>query len=120
MRRWTARRLAFGGPELGFLSSAQRGLVFQDLALAEADDPVEFLDAAIEDVGQGSSAAAEAEALAGVSSRCAPDLFSQVGQDRIRSFGRPHIVADRTSGVGVGRTPCLATAARAAVRRSVR
>jgi transposase-like protein len=75
---------------IGLLSSAQRGLVFQDLALAEADDPVEFLDAAIADVGQGSSDAAEAEALAGVSSSCAPDLFSQVGQDRIRRFGCPH------------------------------
>jgi transposase-like protein len=60
------------------------------LALAEANDPVEFLDAAIEDVGPGGGDGAEAEAPAGVSSGCAPDLLSQVGQDRIRRFGCPH------------------------------
>lgn len=79
---------------IGLLSSAQRSLAFQDLALAEANDPVEFVDAAIEDVGQGGGDAAEAAAVAGVSWGCAPDLFSRVGQDRIRRFGCPHCGGD--------------------------
>ena len=64
---------------IALLSSAQRGLAFRDLALAEANDAVEFLDAAIEDGGQGGGEA-ETEALAGVGPGFAPDLLSRVGQ----------------------------------------
>jgi transposase-like protein len=79
------------------LTAAQRSLAFFELAVAEADDPIDLLDR--EDDAQTArpdenSVAPGTVAPGGASPAVRPaagsDLFSQVGRDRIANFGCPH------------------------------
>ena len=82
------------------LNSAQRSLAFQDLALAEASDAVEYRDDDIDETAQEDRAEAVREgegeatpeivAPAAVGPSPAPDLLSKVGDGRIANFGCPH------------------------------
>jgi transposase-like protein len=85
---------------IGFLNSAQRSLAVQDLALAEANDAVEYRDDGIDETtqedrpesvreGEG-EATPEIVAPAAVGPSPAPDLLSKVGDGRIANFGCPH------------------------------
>ena len=111
------------------LNSAQRSLAFQDLALAEANDAVEYRDDDIDETAQEDRAESVREgegeatpeivAPAAVGPCPAPDLLSKVGDGRIANFGCPHC-GGMKSVVGVGRTAGLGIAARSAGRHSVR
>src|SRR5271167_1806475 len=82
------------------LNSAQRSLAYQDLALAEANDVVEYRDDEIDETAQEDRAEAVREgegeatpeivAPAAVGPSPAPDLLSKVGDGRIANFGCPH------------------------------
>src|ERR1700685_3903408 len=79
------------------LNSAQRSLAFQDLALAEANDAVEYRDDDIDETAQEDRAESVREgegeatpeivAPAAVGPCPAPDLLSKVGDGRIANFG---------------------------------
>jgi len=91
--------------EIERLTSAQRSLAFQDLALAEANDPLEFLDGCVDEATQEDQAEttreAEAEAMPEVAARpavdlgSAPVLLSKVARGRIANFGCPHCGGDK-------------------------
>src|SRR5271163_3744501 len=92
------------------LNSAQRSLAFQDLALAESNDAVEYRDDDIDETAQEDRAEAvrEGEATpeivtpAAVGPSPAPDLLSKVGDGRIANWVAL-IVAGMKSVVGAGR-----------------
>ena len=75
--------------EIGFLTAAQRGLAFFDLALAEADDPIERRDDEIGETAQPDEMAGVAVAPI-VEEKPEPELLSKVGRDRIAGLGCPH------------------------------
>src|ERR1700678_7115 len=111
------------------LNSAQRSLAFQDLALAEANDAVEYRDDDIDETAQEDRAESVREgegeatpeivAPAAVGPCPAPDLLSKVGDGRIANFGCPHCGGYEV-GRWVGRTAGLGISARSAGRHSVR
>ena len=82
--------------EIRVLTATQRGLAFFDLALAEADDPIERPDDEIGQTAQpgeiGRAPAAVAATAVGpvVEEKPEPELLSKVGRDRIACFGCPH------------------------------
>ena len=104
--------------EIGLLTVAQRGLAFFDLALAEADDPIEHPD---DEIGE----TAPPDEIAGVAvaplSRRSPsrNCFQRSG-----AIGSPVLAvltaAISRSAPGAARTACLGIAARLAERRSLR
>jgi hypothetical protein len=112
-------------PGIELLNSAQRTSAFQDLALAEANDAVEYRDDDIDETAQEDRAEAVQEgegeatseivAPAAVSPSPAPDLLSKIGDGRIANF-----VAGMKSVAVAGRTAGLGIAARSAGRHSVR
>src|SRR5271167_1906610 len=82
--------------EIGVLTAAQRGMALFDLALAEANDPIEPLD---EEIAEGAPQVEVARAPATpapvarapiVEEQPEPELLSKVGRDRNASFGCPH------------------------------
>ena len=75
--------------EIGFLTAAQRGLAFFDLALAEADDPIERRDDEIGETAQPGEKAGAAVARI-VEEKREAELLSKVGRDRIAGLGCPH------------------------------
>ena len=81
---------------VGFLTATQRGLAFFDLALAEADDPIERPDAEIGETAQPGEVARARAVVAPtavgpiVEEKREPELLSKVGRDRIADFGCPH------------------------------
>src|SRR5271168_3003537 len=75
--------------EIGFLTTAQRRLAFFDLALAEADDPIERRDDEIGETAQPDEKAGAAVARI-VEEKPEPELLSKVGRDRIAGLGCPH------------------------------
>ena len=81
---------------VGFLTATQRGLAFFDLALAEADDPIERPDAEIGETAQPGEVARAPAVVAPtavgpiVEEKREPELLSKVGRDRIADFGCPH------------------------------
>jgi transposase-like protein len=78
------------------LDASQRGRVFQELALAGEPDP----GSSHKGIAVAAMTAVEAEAVpsaarAGtVNAASGPDLLSQIGQDRLASFGCPHCGGD--------------------------
>ena len=75
--------------EIGFLTAAQRGLAFFDLALAEADDPIERRDDEIGETAQPDEKAGAADARI-VEEKPEPELLSKIGRDGIAGLGCPH------------------------------
>ena len=75
--------------EIGFLTAAQRGLAYFDLALAEADDPIERRDDEIGETAQPDEKAGAAVARI-VEEKPQAELLSKVGRDRIAGLGCPH------------------------------
>lgn len=82
--------------EIGLLDATQRGRVFRALALAEANDPSEYTDHAIEDPAAAGEAAAVPVIVVTrtVDAAADEDLLSKVGRGRIASFGCPHCGGD--------------------------
>jgi transposase-like protein len=82
--------------EIGLLTVAQRGLAFFDLALAEADDPIEHPDDEIGETAPPDEIARAPAVIAPtavgllVEEKPEPELLSKVGRDRIAGFGCPH------------------------------
>jgi transposase-like protein len=89
--------------EIGVLTAAQRGMAFFDLALAEANDPIEPLDDKIDEgaprveVARAPSAATPVAGAPIVEEKPEPELLSKVGRDRNASFGCP-----RCGGFAIG------------------
>ncbi len=77
---------------IGLLNAVQRGLAFEDLALAEAIDPDEDLADEIDEAAHRDEAEAAPAVVvpAAVEARSEPDLLSKVGRGRIANFGCPH------------------------------
>ena len=81
---------------IGLLTTTQRGLAFFDLALAEADDPIERPDDEIGQTAQPDEVARAPAVVAPtavgpiVEEKPEPELLSKVGRDRIAGFGCPH------------------------------
>ncbi len=111
------------------LNSAQRSLAFQDLALAEANDAVEYRDDDIDETAQED----RAEAVREGEGEATPEIVAPaaVGPIRRRTCFRRSataelstlvalIVAGMKSVVGAGRTAGLGIAARSAGRHSAR
>ncbi len=82
--------------EIRVLTATQRGLAFFDLALAEADDPIERPDDEIgqtaqpDEIGRAPAAVAATAVGPVVEEKPEPELLSKVGRDRIACFGCPH------------------------------
>ena len=82
--------------EIRGLTATQRGLAFFDLALAEADDPIERPDDEIgqtaqpDEIGRAPAAVAATAVGPAVEEKPEPELLSKVGRDRIAGFGCPH------------------------------
>ena len=96
--------------EIGFLTAAQRGLAYFDLALAEADDPIERRDDEIGETAQPDEKAGAAVARI-VEEKPQAELLSKVGAIGSRGFvdsefhrdhDRRQPIGDRswTSGIG--------------------
>ena len=106
--------------EIGFLTAAQRGLAFFDLALAEADDPIERRDDEIGETAQPD----EIDAGVGRSrplSRRSPSRNCFQRSGAIGSLVLVVLIAAISrSAPGAARTACLGIAARLAERRSLR
>jgi len=106
---------------IGLLDSAQRAEAFRELALAEADDPIDPsahpFDAAVlryEAAVAPSLPVAEAD-----DATPEEDLLSKVGRSRIARFGCPHCGRDDVR-PWAKLAASLGTAARAAGRHSTR
>jgi hypothetical protein len=102
-------------------------LAFQDLALAEANDAVEYRGDNIDETTQENraelvregedEATPEIVAPAAVGSESGPDLLSKVGDGRIANFGCPHCGGYEVGRWGgAGRATGLGIAARSAGR----
>ena len=81
--------------EVGALDRSQRGAVLQDLAFAEANDPIDLREPAAAE--RRSQVAAEAVPAVGESAANltpAGDLMAQIGQARVASLGCPHCGSD--------------------------
>ena len=82
--------------EIGLLTAAQRGLAFFDLALSEADDPIERPDDEVGEIAPPDEVACAPAVVAPnavgpiVEKKPEPELLSKVGRDRIAGFGCPH------------------------------
>ena len=76
--------------EIRFLTATQRGLAFFDLALAEADDPIERRDDEIGETAQPDEMSGRRAVAPVVEEKPEPELLSKVGRDRIAGFGCPH------------------------------
>ena len=80
---------------IGALDRTQRSAVLQDLALAEADDPIDLPDP---ETAEGrlpvAAEAAPREAAISVDPSRGGSLLAQIGQARIASFGCPHCGGD--------------------------
>ena len=82
--------------EIRVLTATQRRLAFFDLALAEADDPIERPDDEIgqtaqpDEIGRAPAAVATTAVGTVVEEKPEPELLSKVGRDRIGCFGCPH------------------------------
>ena len=80
---------------IGALDRTQRSAVLQDLALAEADDPIDLPDP---ETAEGrlpvAAEAAPREAAISVDPSRGGGLMAQIGQARIASFGCPHCGGD--------------------------
>ena len=111
--------------EIRVLTATQRGLAFFDLALAEADDPIERPDDEVGEIAPPNEVACAPAVVASnavgpiVEEKPEPELLSKVGRDRIACFGCPHC-GDFAIGAWAARTACLGIAARLAGRRSLR
>ena len=81
---------------IGLLDAMQRGRAFRDLALAEANDPIECSGHAIDAAAPPREPAAASSVVAAKTVGAVPDegLLSKVGQGRIASFGCPHCGRD--------------------------
>ncbi len=92
--------------EIGFLTAAQRGMALFDLALAEANDPIEprnhEIGEAARQVEVASAPGVSAPVVGApiVGEKSEPELLSKVGRDRIASFGCPHCGAVTVGGWG--------------------
>lgn len=82
---------------IGLLSPAQRGRAFEELALAEASDAIEYREDGIgESARRGEAEAAPAAVVPAVVAQSVVeatperDVLSKVGRGRIASFGCPH------------------------------
>ena len=73
---------------IGLLTAAQRGCAFFDLALAEADDPIERRDDEIGETAQPDEMAGVAVAPI-VEEKPEPELLSKVGRDRMAGLDCP-------------------------------
>jgi len=80
---------------VGALDRTQRSAVLRDLALAEANDPIDLADP---EAGKGPSQIAAEAVPPGAESSVSPppggDLMAQIGQTRVASFGCPHCGGD--------------------------
>ncbi len=80
---------------VGALDRGQRSAVLQDLAFAEANDPIDLPDP---ETAAGPSQVAAEAAPPGAESSVNPapggDVMAQIGQARISSFGCPHCGGD--------------------------
>ena len=75
---------------IGFLTAAQQGSAFFDLAFAEADDPIERRDDEIGETAQPDKGMAGVAVAPIVEEKPEPELLSKVGRDRIAGLGCPH------------------------------
>ena len=77
---------------IGLLDAAQRSLAFRDLAVAEANDPIEHREDQDGEPARenGVEVTPEGVGWAAAVSNSAPDLLSKVGHSRISSSGCPH------------------------------
>src|ERR1700723_2190940 len=75
-----------------FLTAAQRGQMYQALAMAEANESFECAGTAIDTALSGVKAGSEPYGLTGETTALPPgqDLLSKVGRERIANFGCPH------------------------------
>ena len=111
--------------EIGLLTVAQRGLAFFDLALAEADGPIEHPDDEIgetappDEIARAPAVIAPTAVGLPVEEKPEPELLSKVGRDRIACLA-VLIAAISRPALGAARTACLGIAARPAGRRSLR
>ena len=111
--------------EIGVLTAAQRGMAFFDLALAEANDPIEPLD---DEIGEGAPRVESRERRR--PRRRLPERRSSRRNSSRSCFRRSGAtetpvlavlaVAASRSEAGAARTACLGIAARPAGRRSRR
>src|SRR5260370_34549868 len=82
---------------IGLLDPTQGGQAFQQLTLAEANDPIEYSDHPIEDDAAALGAAEAAPSIVAaktLDTASGEDLLSKIGRDRIASFGCPHCGGD--------------------------
>ena len=80
---------------IGLLDPAQRAEAFRELALAEADDPIDPSPHSVDAAVPPYEAAVTPSLPAAETDDAAPelDLLSKVGRDRIARFGCPQVVA---------------------------
>ena len=81
---------------IGLLDPAQRGEAFRELALAEADDPIDPSAHAVDAAVLPCEAAVAPSLPVAETDDAAPeeDLLSKVGRGRIARFGCPHCGRD--------------------------
>ncbi len=81
---------------IGLLDPAQRAEAFRELALAEADDPIDPSAHPVDAAVRPSEAAVAPSLPVAETDDAAPeeDLLSKVGRDRIARFGCPHCGRD--------------------------
>jgi transposase-like protein len=80
---------------VGLLDRSQRSLLLEDLALAEADDPIDQPAAEIAEIPAQEEAAAASVVAEGTANPArGRGLMAQIGQARIASLGCPHCGGD--------------------------
>jgi len=106
---------------IGLLDRAQRAKAFRELALAEADDPIDPLADPVGAAVLPCEAAVAPSLPVAEANNAAPeeDLLSKVGRSRIARFGCPHC-GGMTFVPGARLAASRGTAARAAGRHSTR